>query len=170
MDEKGDLGGRPNDKIRLRPANEADVAAILAVTSAAYARYSGRLEPPSSVFRETGDAIMRYLESGGVIVAVSGEEIVGAVRYEPREDHVYLGRLAVLPAWQKRGIGRRLVAAVEEWTLLLGLDEVQLGVRPELHENRGLYLHLGYEEDGLVPFTSDPGRRYLRMKKQLRGR
>ena len=170
MDEKGDGSDRPNDEIRLRPANEADVAAILAVTRAAYAPYSGRIEPPSSVFRETGDAIRHYLERGGVIVAVSGEEIVGAVRYEPRDDHVYLGRLAVLPAWQKRGISRRLVAAVEEWTMLLGLDEVRLGVRPELHENRDLYRHLGYEEDGLHPFTSAPERRYLRMKKQLNGR
>ncbi len=155
--------------VQLRPATVADVPAILAVTKAAYALYIDRLDPPSGVVREQPEAVERYFVAGGVIVAEADGEIVGAVRYEPREDYLYLGRLAVAPAWQGRGIGRRLVEAVEEWALLLGLDEVHLGVRMELAENSGLYRHLGYVENGTAPFRHDPRYHYLKMKKRVRG-
>ena len=154
--------------VQVRPATAADIPAILAVTAAAYASYAGRFATPSSVFTEGPDAIQHYLHNGGVIVAQVGDEIVGAVRYEPRENYIYLGRLAVLPAWQGKGIGRRLVEAVEEWTLLLGLDEVRLGVRTELPGNRDLYRHLGYVDDGEEPMRRDPRYSYLKMKKRLR--
>jgi GNAT superfamily N-acetyltransferase len=170
MHETGDMKDAETEIVRLRPGTEADIPAILTVTQAAYAPHTERMEPPSSVWRENDDAVRHYLEQGGVIVAEAGDAIVGTVRYEAREDYVYLGRLAVLPAWQGRGIGRRLVAAVEEWTLLLGLDEVRIGVRLELSENHDLYKHLGFVEDGLAPFTYDPSRSYLKMKKQLRER
>jgi GNAT superfamily N-acetyltransferase len=156
------------DDIQLRPAAQADVPAVLAVTAAAYAEYAGRLQPDAGALHETAEAVERYLRAGGVIVAEAQGELVGAVRYEPHEDFVYLGRLAVIPAWRGRGIGRRLVEAVEDWAILLGLDEVRLGVRLELVENREIYSHLGYVEDGLAPFKSDPQRSYLRMKKRLR--
>jgi ribosomal protein S18 acetylase RimI-like enzyme len=167
MSEMGDKAGEA-DAVRLRPATADDIPAILRVTKAAYAPYTGRIDPPSSVWRETADGVRHYLERGGVIVAQAGDEVVGAVRYEPRDDHVYLGRLAVLPSWQRRGIGRRLIDAVEEWTVLLGLDEVRLSVRLELAENHVLYRRLGYVEDGLGSFTYDPSRNYLKMKKRLR--
>src|SRR5688500_3261811 len=142
---------RNMDNIQLRPATQADVPAVLAVTAAAYREYAGRLQPDAGALHETVEAVERYLHAGGVIVAQAGGAVVGAVRYEPREDFVYLGRLAVLPGWRGRGIGQRLVEAVEDWAILLGLDEVRLGVRLELVENRELYTHLGYVEDGLSP-------------------
>ena len=157
------------NEVRLRPATAADIPAVLAVTAAAYAAHAGRLDPPSSVVRETPETVAAYLSRGGIIVAETDGEIVGAVRYEPYADYLYLGRLAVAPAWQGRGIGRRLVEAVEEWAVLLGLDEVQLGVRTELSANRELYRYLGYVENGYAPFNSDPRYSYLKMKKRLRG-
>ncbi len=155
--------------VQLRPATVADVPAILAVTKAAYAPYTDRFDPPSGVVREQPESVERYFVTGGVIVADKDGEIVGAVRYEPHDDYLYLGRLAVAPAWQGRGIGRRLVEAVEEWALLLGLDEVHLGVRMELTENRDLYRHLGYVENGTAPFRHDERYHYLKMKKRVRG-
>lgn len=168
MDKTGEAKGEIQRDVQLRPASEADIPAILAVTHAAYAPYTGRIDPPSGVLRESADGVQHYLERGGIIVAQAGDTLVGVVRYQPYEDHVYLGRLAVLPSWQKRGIGRRLIAAVEEWTLLLGLDEVRLNVRLELTENHTLYKHLGYIKDGLEAFERAPGRNYLKMKKSLR--
>ena len=158
----------PADQVHLRPATSADIPAIIAVTRAAYTLFADQLHPPSSVLNETPETVASALHNGGIIVAETHDEIVGAVRYEPREDYLYLGRLAVAPTWQGRGIGRRLVTAVEEWAILLGLDEVRLGVRPELPRNRAMYARLGYVDDGHAPFRSDPGRHYLRMKKTLR--
>jgi predicted N-acetyltransferase YhbS len=169
MHKTGDVQVNAEHDVVLRLATEADIPAVLAVTRAAYEPYIRRLDPPSGVLSETAAGVRHYLEHGGVIVAVAGTEIVGVVRYESYEDHVYLGRLAVLPSWQGRGIGRRLVAAVEEWTLLLGLDEVRLNVRLELTGNHDLYTHFGFVEDGLEAFARAPGRSYMKMKKVLRG-
>jgi GNAT superfamily N-acetyltransferase len=154
-------------EVQLRPATDADIPAVLAVTKGAYTPHVEHLQPPSSVMVEGSDKVAEYLARGGVIVAEVDGEIVGAVRYLPQGDHVYLGRLAVLPAWQKRGLARRLVEAVEHWAMLLGIDEVRLGVRTEIQGNRQLYLHLGYVEAGSAPLRSDPTRSYLVMKKQL---
>ena len=154
-------------EVQLRPATAADIPAVLAVTRAAYAPYAGRLAPPSSALNEDPEAVTRYLHNGGVIVAEVDGEVVGAVRYEPYETYLYLARLAVAPDWQGQGIGRRLVEAVEGWALLLGLDEVRLGVRAELPANRDFYRRLGYSEDGNAPFRYDPRYSYLKMKKRL---
>lgn len=167
MHESRDMRNNTEAEIQLRPATSGDVPAILAVTAAAYAPYTGRIDPPSGVLDETPESVQRSLEQGGVIVAQAGAEIVGVVRYQSYADHVYLGRLAVHPSWQKRGIGRRLIAAVEEWTILLGLDEVRLNVRHELTENQLLYKRLGYIDDGEAPFARAPHRTSLKMKKIL---
>jgi GNAT superfamily N-acetyltransferase len=161
------VGTNIADEVMLRPARAVDIPAVLRVTAAAYAPYSGRLQPPSSALKETEEAVAHYLERGGLIVAEADGKLVGAVRYEPHADFVYLGRLAVAPEWQGRGIGRRLVEAVEEWAVLIGLDEVRLGVRLELPDNHALYRHLGYAEDGLMPFAYDPHYSYLKMRKRL---
>ncbi len=58
--------------------------------------------------------------------------------------------------------------AVEEWALLLGLDEVRLGVRAELPANHEWYRRLGYIDDGPAPFNHHPQFDYLKMKRQLR--
>lgn len=154
-------------EVQLRPATAGDIPAILAVTRAAYAPYTGRIDPPSGVLDERADDVQRSLEQGGVIVAQAADQIVGVVRYQSHDDHVYLGRLGVLPPWQRRGVGRRLIAAVEEWTTLLGLDEVRLNVRHELTEHHALYKRLGYIEDGQATFDRAPHRTYLKMKKHL---
>ena len=162
------IGMATENDIQLRPATSADIPAIIAVTRAAYAPFADRLQPPSSILKETSETVAGSLHNGGIIVAETHGEIVGAVRYEPREDYLCLRRLAVAPSWQGRGIGRRLITAVEEWAILLGVDEVRLGVRPELRRNRAMYARLGYVDDGHAPFRSDLGRHYLRMKKTLR--
>ncbi len=168
MRKTGSMARELGENVKLRAATAADIPDVLEVTTAAYAGYAGRLTPASSALGETAGAVARYLERGGVIVAEAEGQIVGAVRYEPDADFVYLARLAVAPAWQGRGLGRRLVEAVEEWAVLLGLDEVRLGVRLELPSNHELYRHLGYVEDGLAPFSHEPRYSYLKMRKRLR--
>jgi len=74
---------------------------------------------------------------------------------------VNLHDLAVLPAARGRGIGRRLMDAVDAAAALRGACKVTLEVRPDNEVGRNLYAAQGYQLSGLA------GQAYLMMEKKL---
>jgi predicted N-acetyltransferase YhbS len=142
----------------LREAREADIPAVADVIRRAFAEYAGRLDPPSSAHGKSAERVRAELSDGGALVATQGQEIIGCVLYHRRADHLYLDRLAVLPEHRGQGLGRRLVAAVEQRAIELGLPRVRLSVRLALSENQALYERLGYhvQSYGTHPGYSEP--------------
>ena len=140
--------------LTLRDATPSDAEAVYQVTKAAYAEYRGFLDPPSGVAKETREAVERSLGEGGAVLASIDGIAVGAVRYEPRDQSLYVGRLAVLPSHRRRGIGRALMATAEERAQRMGLSRIILGVRVQVPQNRAFYESLGYRADG---HSSHPG-------------
>ena len=63
------------------------------------------------------------------LVATAGDEIIGFGQVGPAFDKgtspisADLHRLYVLPAWQRRGVGRALLAELETWLTARGIDE-----------------------------------------------
>ena len=102
--------------IRIRNETAADRAVIHAVTEAAF-----RHEPHSDQREAT---IVDALRDAGALsislVAEHDNEVIGHVAASPVTidgrvgDWFGLGPVSVLPAWQRRGIGRRLVEALLE--------------------------------------------------------
>jgi predicted N-acetyltransferase YhbS len=137
-------------EITLREATVGDAAAMAALIREAFEEYRSRLDPPSGAHRESATSMELLLGRETGLLAFAGDELVGCVLYVPRGDggrdaeHVYLHRLAVLPAWRGRGIGRWLMAEVESRARPLGFDRVRLGVRLGLPEIRAWYERLGY--------------------------
>lgn len=127
-----------------RDAGDADIPTIVAITQAAFAEYAGRLDPPSSVGDETAAKVRAKLAEGRSVLALLGATPAGTVYYSPRDGHVYLGRLAVLPEHRGRGVGTALVAHVERCAAELGLPLVRLGVRVALPHLRAMYERRGY--------------------------
>lgn len=77
--------------------------------------------------------------------------LAGSVSFEQRDELpglMHLFALAVLPELQGRGIGTRLVAAVEDEALARGLRGVHLGVAIDNDGALRLYRRLGYERVG----------------------
>jgi ribosomal protein S18 acetylase RimI-like enzyme len=58
----------------------------------------------------------RYLDSGEVLVAVSGDQIVGHLQLTDTDltGVIEIKNIAVMPAYRRRGIGRELIAAAIE--------------------------------------------------------
>jgi GNAT superfamily N-acetyltransferase len=113
------------------------------VTQAAFARYAV-LKPPSGAVYETVEELRAEIERAGAALARQAGEVVGGLRFEGKPDHLWVRRVAVLPALQGRGVGMALMQWTVEHARGLGLAEVRLGVRDALPANRSYFERLGY--------------------------
>ena len=130
--------------LRLREATDADAAAIVTLIHAAFEEYRGMLDPPSGAHNETEETVRRTMAAARVVLALSAGESSGCVFYEQAEDHLSFSRLAVPPAYRRRGIGQELIGYVENRARALHLRQVRLGVRIALAPLRSYYERLGY--------------------------
>jgi GNAT superfamily N-acetyltransferase len=113
----------------IRPMTVDDLPGMLTSAEAAFLDLRQRLAtsgvpstpnppPPSQSRRESGEAIVRqllHLDPAGAWVAVIGDSVVGVALAGLREGLWYLAQLHLDPAYQGRGIGRRLLAAALDY-------------------------------------------------------
>jgi N-acetylglutamate synthase-like GNAT family acetyltransferase len=129
--------------LRLRRAEDRDVASIAACVQHAYARYEGLLpRPPKPVLADYAQVVRDTLTW---LIEADGQ-CLGVLVLIPRADHLLLDNVAVEPAFQGRGLGHRLLNLAEAEALRLGLAEVRLYTNALMTENRALYARAGYQE------------------------
>ncbi|NYF57762.1 GNAT superfamily N-acetyltransferase [Micromonospora purpureochromogenes] len=102
-------------EVTVGAAGVADAGEILTVQRAAYVaeaqRYTDPLLPPLT---ETLDEVRAVLAGPTIVLAArAGHRLVGSVRARVTGDTAHVGRLSVAPDQQGRGIGSRLLDAVE---------------------------------------------------------
>jgi GNAT superfamily N-acetyltransferase len=115
------------------------------------------------------DAALRDLRTSRVLVARRGAEIVGTARLEakkpwaidvayftPVAQPVYLHDLAVDPAAQGRGVGRRLVEAAEALARRWPSDAIRLDAYDHAAGAGAFYLACGFREVGRVSYRGTP--------------
>lgn len=127
----------------IREATDADVPAIVTVLRTAFAEQA-TLAPPSGALNETVESVRGLMRAARVAIGVMDGTIVGCQFFEPKSDHCYLFRLAVLPKYRAHGIGGTLIAYAEEQARMMGLPRTQFSVRLALPRQRAYYERLGY--------------------------
>ena len=100
--------------MNIQPARQQDLPEILAVQRAAFEAEAQLVNdwniPPLT---QTLDELTNDWRKGIMLKAVSEDGIiVGTVRGHNAPDGFYIGRLAVLPQWQGRGMGTALLEAI----------------------------------------------------------
>jgi ribosomal protein S18 acetylase RimI-like enzyme len=158
-----------NAELRLTLATGDDAPLVRQIMLAAFEEFRGTLEPPSSALDETLDDTRRAIDAGGAILAWRGDEAVGSARFLPRPDHLYVGRLAVLPAHRGQGIAAALLSAMEEQARLRALPELRVEVRLGLPGNVALFRHLGFRTISEQPHPRGPAYWTVILDKPIAG-
>src|SRR5262245_16472986 len=113
--------------IELREATSVDIPMLLRLIHHAFAEYEGQLDPPSGAHKETAETLSNALHSGFAALASIDSESAGCVFYSPRDGYIYIGRLAVLPAFRRFGVGKSLMRYAEQRAGDFGFRRVQIG-------------------------------------------
>jgi len=71
--------------------------------------------------------------------------LLSFLHHEPMEIEAYIDGVAVAPPWRGRGIGSRLIAALERWAVARGLEMLCLEVVDTNSQAEKLYRQLGFE-------------------------
>jgi ribosomal protein S18 acetylase RimI-like enzyme len=89
-------------------------------------------------------------DSSTVLALLDGDALLGTamVGHDGHRGWVYY--LAVSPAAQGRGLGRRLMRACEDWVAAQGIPKLNLMVRTDNAAVRAFYDRVGYTESEVV--------------------
>jgi len=119
---------------------------LLALILKSFAYMNGRIDPPSSARALTVESLRQKSKDEIGFVVAAGRDLLGCVFLKPEPDCLYIGKLAIDPAHQGKGLGRRLLAAAEETARSLGLPALRLQTRIELTENHAAFAAWGFVE------------------------
>src|ERR1700736_5165052 len=111
------------DALRIRAATAADVPAIANIVDQAYRHYIARIgRPPGPML----DDYPARVSEGVVWVVEEGAVIAAMIVLVPAPNYLLLDDIAVSPARQGFGLGRRLLAFAEDEALRRGYCEIRL--------------------------------------------
>jgi ribosomal protein S18 acetylase RimI-like enzyme len=130
---------------QIRAATAADVPAIVEIVNQAYRHYVTRIgKPPGPML----DDYAARVSEGVAWVLEDRAATVAIIVLKPEPDYLLLDNIAVSPARQGLGLGRRLLAFAETEALRRGYREIRLYTHQTMVENQRLYASIGYEETG----------------------
>ncbi len=102
------------------------------------------------------------------LAACDGGRLIGFAIMYFGDDHAHLNLLAVRPPWQRVGIGRHLVAWLEESGLVAGIGTIHLELRASNRGARRFYERLGFQEVARVPEYYGGVEAAVRMARDIR--
>jgi len=104
--------------------------------------------------RTSAHEVIQMLGGGEFLVLEdSSRTIAGCVYLTFHGDRAYFGMLSIAPARQGRGLGRRLIDAVESRARDRGCVAVDIHIVNLREELPDFYRRLGYVDSGTLPFS-----------------
>lgn len=137
------VSARAGDLV-LRRAGAADAPAIRALVRAAYQHYVTRIgREPMPMTADYDRAVIEHQ----VWLFEDADGLGGVIELKPcGSGELSIENIAVDPARQKSGIGRKLMAFAEDEARRQGCTRVTLYTNEKMVENIVLYMRLGYAE------------------------
>ena len=139
-----------DDRLELRQASPDDAAAIRDLTRVAYAKWVPLIgREPKPMVADYAAALRRHR----IDMLYLDGALAGLIETIPAADHLLIENVAVAPALQGRGFGRRLLAHAEQLAVSLGRQEIRLYTNRLFAANVLLYRRFGYVVDREEPFA-----------------
>jgi ribosomal protein S18 acetylase RimI-like enzyme len=156
----------PDDDIDISPITPEDAGEALTLQRAAFVQealiYNSVQMPPLT---QTLEELRAELAENVGCVARDGGRMLGVVRARADGELLLIGRLAIAPDVQGRGIGSRLLDAVERRGREAGCLEAELFTGSLSEANLRLYERAGYRESSRV--EGDDGIQQVFLRKPL---
>lgn len=130
-------------KMRIRPYSPEDEKAVIALW-----RKCNITRPLNDPKRDIARKLKVNPEL--FLVGVADNRVIATVMGGYEGHRGWVNYLAVDPEYQRKGIGRRMMAAVEEKLLALGCPKINLQVRADNTSALKFYKRIGYGRDDVV--------------------
>ena len=128
---------------RIRGARVGDAVLIGEIARVAYGKYVPRIgRAPAPMAADFAAEIA----AGRVVVIEADGTVAGYMIAWPQADAYFIDNIAVDPARQGRGFGRRLIDYGEREARRYALDAIRLYTNAAMTENLSLYARLGFVE------------------------
>jgi GNAT superfamily N-acetyltransferase len=130
--------------LELRQALGTDASAIRDLTREAYAKWIPVIgREPKPMTTDYAEALRKHRID---LLYLDGK-LAALIETISEPDHLLIENVAVSPAFQGRGLGRKLMAHAEQLAGSLGHDEIKLCTNKLFAENVQFYRKLGYRVD-----------------------
>lgn len=142
--------------------------ALLALILEAFRYMNGRIDPPSSALALTPETLRDRADAEVAFIAVEDGEILACMflRPEPPQS-LYVGKLAVRPTAQGRGLGWALLGVAENEAQARNLPQLRLETRIELVENHATFGAWGFLKTAERSHPGFARKTFIEMRKQL---
>jgi len=141
------MGRMTQDDLTIRSVTHDEAGELLTLRRAAFVTEAQQYGDPNiPPLTQTLDELRADLDAEGVITlgAWSGHRMIGSIRVLIEGAKATLGRFAVAPDLQGRGVGTRLLMAILPY-LPDGIEEVWVFTGRDSLQNLALYEKHGYE-------------------------
>ncbi|MFL6239921.1 MAG: tRNA (adenosine(37)-N6)-threonylcarbamoyltransferase complex ATPase subunit type 1 TsaE [Actinomycetes bacterium] len=133
--------------LTFRLATEDDAEVMHQVTQRAYAARPA-VDPPSTALSETAVDVRADLAEHGGLIAYADGEAVASLRFRFDGRVAWLRRVGVVPEQARRGVGTHLVTYAHGVLARRPVEDLHVGVRFALADNRRFWETLSYADFG----------------------
>lgn len=134
-------------QLRTIDPDRDDMEPLRQLVLAAFAYMDGVIDPPSSAQRLTVESLREKARcETGYVIERDGVPLACLFAREEPPHTLYIGKFAVSPAYQGKGLGRRLMTEAEHHARARGFSRLRLETRVELVGNHALFRHFGFEK------------------------
>ncbi len=125
----------------IRQATPGDSTAVMDCSRSAYEKFAQRLGyQPKPMIADYAELIAELR----VWVLVEGDDLAGVLVLLPEPEHLLVYSVAIQPALQGKGYGRRLMAFAEDQARERGFRRMALYTNERMSENVAIYERLGF--------------------------